>query len=445
MGRMPDPRGTAPLRSRSSVRRRHLSCASVILAALSLVAACGDDGASDIDAGRDSGAEDASANDTGVADAGRDSVAADAGADAAVPDPGCARPAAAADRQRFVVVSHPFAEEGGPASRYEVLPLAADGTLSQPGTFFDLGDRPAAGSEIVFTPDGRVGLVALSNGKLGVFSLDEAGAVTVVHLAFEGLFYAGGVVVDPSGSRAYVLDHDVMPARGGGVYEVAIHCDGTLANMGRVLAAAGPRTLRPHEDGRWVMTARSVEGGESGDDLFTLAPGRPFTLLAGADAFGDDDAITTDLDITADGRFAIVGDNSLFVTHRVAVVSLDGPDLAPVGVISPIADPAGVVASPFGDTAIVVSGVDGDAIFVLDQSAGSFSLRGELAYAGPRPQLPANAVMVRRGSLSGLVLVAENLGIRRVRFDGGGVVTDLGAHSTGSGIPAIVGILGVTP
>jgi len=152
---------------------------------------------------------------------------------------------------------------------------------------------------------------------------------------------------------------------------LTLDTDGTLSR---------PQVLRFHDDGRLVVAARSVERSSPGDDLFTLGP--DFTLVSGADAFGDDDAITTDLDITADGRFALVGDNGLFSTHRVAVFRLDGASPAPAQVISPIPDPMHVVASPFGDTAIVASGDGGDAIFVLDYAADAFSLRGE---SGPGP------------------------------------------------------------
>jgi hypothetical protein len=43
------------------------------------------------------------------------------------------------------------------------------------------------------------------------------------------------------------------------------------------------------------------------------------------------------------------------------------------------------------------------------------------------------------------VLVSENSGVRRVRFEGGGVVTDLGVLDFGTGTDQIVGAIGVTP
>src|SRR6185295_3490683 len=115
--------------------------------------------------------------------------------------------------------------------------------------------------------------------------------------------------------------------------------------------------------------------------------------------------------------------------------------------LMPIDDPIAIVASPFDDAALVASGF-GNAFFALDydpDAAEPFAVRGELAYQGAPPQLPGGAVRVDRGALAGRVLVAENLGVRQVSFEGGGVITDLGLTSLGSGSESIVGAIGVQP
>ena len=93
----------------------------------------------------------------------------------------------------------------------------------------------------------------------------------------------------------------------------------------------------------------------------------------------------------------------------------------------------------------MVSGF-GDAVFVVDRGTGAqpFSVRGEPTYVGASPQLPSAAVMIERGTLDGLVLIAENQGVRRMQLATGGV-TDLGLTTLGSGTDAITGALGVQP
>lgn len=161
-------------------------------------------------------------------------------------------------------------------------------------------------------------------------------------------------------------------------------------------------------------------------------------------AFPDSDAILAGFDITPDGTIALMGDTNLFGTHRVGVVSLQNP-MSALQVIE-IEDPESIVISPWGNAAVVAS-VFGDAIFVLDigdDAETPVSVRGELSTTQP-VLLPDAMTAVRRGDLRGHVWVAENVGIRHIKFEENGDVTDLGLMSTGEGTSAIPGALGVTP
>lgn len=376
---------------------------------------------------------------------GPDAGPGDGGGDAA----SCPRSLAPADGPRHVVVSMPYDAAGGQASTWARWTLGADGALTDTGTRFQMGR--ATGGEVAFTPDGAIGVAAQSDGSLGVFRID-GDAVTVVHAAFHGSFYAERVVMAADGAGAYVIDPN-WATNGGGVYRVDIACDGTLTDRGRwfdTKLAAGLHLGGAGGATRAVMPAAQVGASPIGDDVHVLDWSTdPPTRLAGADAFGDDDAIVGGSAVTADGRFALVGDTSQFagVPNRVAVVRLDGATATPVTVLSPVEDPYAIVASPFDDAALVVSGF-GDALVRLGYAptaATPFVVRGPLTYVGAPPQLPGDAVLIDRGAQRGLVLVAENVGIRRVRFAGGGAITDLGKTSTGTGTAAIVGALGVQP
>jgi hypothetical protein len=365
------------------------------------------------------------------------------------PSPDCPRPAAADDRLRRVVVSHPYDAAGSASPVYEVLELSTTGALTRPGVTFRMG-RATAG-EVVFTPDGQVGLVVQDDGTLGIFTLDDAGTPTVIDPAFEGSFYAGRVVMDPSGALAWVLDTN-WRNNGGGIYALRIHCDGTVTDEGLVAPSKLPYAMSFLPDGSSdaLLAATDVLSSAAGDDAHRVhldGVEDAASLIDGADAFGDDDAIVASLAVTFDGRYGLIGDNNLFsgTGNRVAVVGID--PLAPSQLLTSIEDPVGLVASPYDNAALVVSGF-GDALIALSytpDAAAPFAVKGPLTYAGAKPQLPAQPVMIARGSLAGLVLVAETSGIRRVRFEPSGSITDLGLTSFGSGYTAIPGALGVQP
>jgi hypothetical protein len=366
-------------------------------------------------------------------DAGDDPVPVDA-------DTSCPRVAPTGPHARKIVVSHPYTASSDPANVYRVLSLSADGALTATDTTFELG-RSTLG-EIVFTPDGEVGLVAQEDGSLGVFRFDDTGAPVVVHARFDGAFYAAKVVMSAGGDVAYVLDNQ-WRENGGGIYRVAIGCDGTLTDLGRWAPSKLPAALHVFGE-RAVVAAADWDASLPGEDAQLVAWGDPPARTAGADAFGDDDAIVAGTALTADARFFLVGDNSQFsgVANRIAVVQITDDALAPVQVLTPFEDPIALVASPFDDVVLALSGF-GDAAFVIDRdddAAQPFTVRGELDYVGASPQLPGAAVLA-----GDLALVAENVGVRRVRFEGGGTVTDLGLTALGDGVEAIVGTLGVTP
>jgi hypothetical protein len=356
----------------------------------------------------------------------------------------CPRVVGEADRARKVVVSHPFTD-AGKGTAFEVLDLSPAGALARSGVTFEMGtanDRP-----IRFTPDGAVGLVAQDDGSLGVFRSDGNGALTVVHAGFKQGFYAQDVVVAPDGARAFVLDLDTAP-NGGGLYEVAIGCDGTLAAGGHIVPgdSAAAMAFLDGAPARAVLAVKGAPGAPMGadTDLVDLANGA--ALVAGGAAFPDGMAIPSSVAPTPDGRFALITDNGLLAGSRVAVVAL--PAMKAVQLLM-TPNPAQAVVSPFGDAALVLNSDGKDALRVLRYDAANagapFSIVGEVAYQNGRPQLPSAAAVIARGALKGRVLVAENLALRQLQFGAGGDVKDVGLVSFGAGSTDIVGTVGVQP
>lgn len=383
------------------------------------------------------------------ADAGSDATDAgsDAQKDAADDAGGCNRVPGPADAVRKVVVSHPFDASGAKADAFEVLELSASGVLSQTGTTFHLGRVPLG--EIAFTPDGKVGLVAEEDGKLGIFRFDQSGAPQIVDAAFDGGFYATSVVVDPGGDVAYVLD-DEWQNIGGGVYALPIGCDGTPGTPHLLAGAKLPGALAfvPGDPSKALLASKDVLSVPEGNDAHLLSWGDPPSVLGNAAPFPDADAIISSAAVTHDAKFGLIADNNSFSggPNRIGVVSLS--PFAAVSLLSPINDPVDVAVSPYDNAALAVSGF-GNGIFSISYDPSNtttpFALGPELGYQGGKPQLPGYAVSIDRGTLTGLVLVAENLGVRQVRFEKNGSITDLGTFSLGSGSTSITGAIGVQP
>jgi hypothetical protein len=368
--------------------------------------------------------------------------------DRAVDANGCGRQPAAADRERKVVVSHPYQTSGGPkVGAFEVLGLSIDGKLSKTGQTFQLGAAATQG-EIVFTVDGKVGMVALEDGSIGVFLLD-AGGPQVVHAALKAKGYATSLRLAPDGEHVYALSAQWRNV-GGGIYRLKINCDGTLTDEGLIAASKLPYALVFGAAGTpALVVAKDVLTSTAG--LVHLVDLATPTWIAGVTPFPDDEAIVSSAALTADGRYLLVADDNVFSTtggNRVAAVEVQtGNTLRAAQVLSALADPAAVVTSPHNDTALVLDG-EANKITVLDydpsNASAPFSVRGFLATSST-PQLPTGAAMISRGALTGRVIVVENVSLRQVQLDKGGSAKESELYKLGSGLTAIPGAIGVQP
>lgn len=367
-----------------------------------------------------------------------------------VPD-GCRAQPAAAKRARAVVVSFPYDAEGAKASTWEVLTLSPTGELARPGRTFTMGR--ATEGRVVFTPDGTLGLVAQEDGSLGIVALDAQGTPEVVEAGWRGggveaAFYASAVTVDPSGERAWVIDGN-WQVNGGGLYEITLDCTtGAPTLVGRVLDTKLASALYPLPGGRAALVATEA-GTKKGGHAFLLDgwPDDPVPSEA-EPLFDYDGVLFGGSAVTPDGRFLIVGDNSLFADepNRVAWARITGAAPEKGGELT-LTDPYEMVVGPDGDAVLVASGF-ADALVALGhdrRATPAFFRLDALDYAGAFPALPGAMALVSRGPARGLVLVAENVAVRRTRFDGQGGVEDLGPFSLGDGLEAIPGAIGVQP
>lgn len=357
---------------------------------------------------------------------------------------GCFEELAPADRDRFVVVGHPYDDATDPDGSYEVLRLSATGELTSTGTRFHMG--PPADQRIEFSPSGEIGFAVQDDGTVGVFSIDAQGAVTVIDEAVSADFYAGAVRW--RGGGVWVVDGN-FPKNGGGLYTLSLSCAGVLAPGPRVVDAKNARDVFfDAASGDALLAARGALGSTEISHVHRLDLTTP-ALLASANAFGDDEAITSWVALTRGGGHLLLGDNSAFsaVPNRVAAVAVTANGFGAVQVVPDIEDPYSIAVSPFDDAVLVASGF-GDALLALDYdpaSATPLSLRGELDYADGSPQLPGALTMVERGSLDGRVLIADVRGVTMVQFGPNAAVTHLGVTDLGGEVEDIVVGVGVQP
>ena len=242
-------------------------------------------------------------------------------------------------------------------------------------------------------------------------------------------------MVHPDGQRAFILNSQ-WRKYGGGVWEAHIGCDGTLEPARQLAASRSPYALAFAGDSTAVVAAKDMLDELAGDTAYLLDIDAPAVVDA-TDAFGNTDAIMSDIALSSDGAYALISDNGLFSDHSVARVAV-GADSLTAGGTLPVGDPIAVLASPFDSTALVVSG-EGDAFYYVELDV--FSALTEMTYTGASPQLPGGAVMIERGSLAGRVLVSVNQGVHQVDFVDSGSPVDVGLTSLGS----IIGAIGVQP
>lgn len=343
------------------------------------------------------------------------------------------------DKTRAVVVSLPFGLNSY-RDLWEVLDLSPQGELSRTGNTFDMGY--ATLGTTWFTPDGSLMIAALEDGTIGVVTFDENRVPTVVADHFgEESFYAGDVVIDPSGERAWVVDGNWVN-NGGGITEITLNCEtGEPTVVEKVLDSKLAEALLPLTDNRAVLVAKGA-GPDEGGDAWMLHFGDEVTIGEKTTLFDYEDAIYGSAALTPDEKYVLVGDNSAFsgTDNHVAIASIEGDDLNPIQDFV-VEDPISLQVSPFNDAAIVASGF-GDSLysFSYDPAAAlPFGPISEIDYVGAHVALPAGMVMLSRGSQTGMVFVAENIAVRQLQFEGNGEVTDLGPFVLDD-IPGVIGI-----
>ncbi len=364
---------------------------------------------------------------------------------------GCAKATAFdPDRIRKVVVSHPFPADGGSRDNlYEVLNFSPGGELTTTNTFFRMGRGSGGEENMVFTADGRFGYVVQDDGSLGIFELGADGGVTVLDPAYRQGFYAHRLMIEETGAYLWVLDFNT-PANGGGIYELALGCDGRPTNNGPTWVAdiPGSAVLLPTASPSAIVAARRLGNSATGHNVHKveLAPlATQHLYRGGAAAFPDQDGIYSHVAVSPNQSWIAISDNGSFGGgDRVAFVSMMGDTLTPATVVT-TPSPMGLVFSPYADAVLVVNSDSADHFRMIRRTTGTtWTVGNPLPYTNGRPQLPGQPTLMEIGMLRGRVLVPELDAIRQLRFETDGGITDVArTPASGSGNGQIIGVLGV--
>ena len=302
----------------------------------------------------------------------------------------------------------------------------------------------ASDARITFSADGQIGYAVQDDGTLGIFQISDQGTVTVLESAWKGAFsYASAFALAPDGQTAYVTNEN-WPDSGGGVYALAVKCDGRLVDKGLTISTKnawrGPVMLA---DGTAVTFSRATPGANVASNVVRFTPGVPGALKADVDAFGDDKAIVVANALSRGGRHVLFGDdNSFDQTQRISVVDVNGGGLKKTQLLPGFPAIATIALSPFDDLAVVAMW-ESSSYTVLDyapDAAPPFSVKSTKKGI----QVPGVHAMVERGPLDGRVLVTEVRGLYQLQFKKG-VVDDLGVFDLGGGLPNLVTGVGIQP
>jgi hypothetical protein len=343
----------------------------------------------------------------------------------------------ALDRDRPVVVAHPYDANSDPGTLASVLVLHSGGTLEDTGVDLECGSAPALAA---FTADGRFGVV-LGEGpghnqhNLAPFAVDRNGEITrtggVIDIRELG-FSGADLVPAPDGSGIWLVHYTgegglfflsfegaephILPAQPSGYNLFPITLPASMAILPdnrRAVISGGALAI---DDPPYDITLVDLFSGVVLDQQ-----------VMGVGSLGAKTAVTSD------GTRALIPSADPWGAgdHQVMVVSL-GPDsiLSWEGVAVPY--PSWVAVHPDGGAALVTSW-DDDSVTVLNLSSNPLAAVQTISGVPLADHLDC----VREGLLTGLCLVSAVTDLAVISLDNDGSTTQSPSFAFGDGIENI--------
>jgi hypothetical protein len=354
----------------------------------------------------------------------------------------------AADKDRVVLLGHPFNAAGQDGTQIRSMTLPASGAIRDDGMRLDIGAKPA---RIAYVPSGDIALVVGSTGAVVSVRADRATDLSVIDRAALPSADYGDIVMAPDGSSAWIVGSNSDATSG--ISTVRISCDGRLSvDTAAFYAVRLSQSLvfSPDRARAILLGGQTTFAPVDPDDLRMLAISSTgaFSLMRGFDVYHDFiDAGR--IGLSPDGRTLLVPNGSPFSSEggQIAVIDVDftGGSLVERRRLMNLDDVREAMFSHDGATALVTRFQPGKVEVLTDQGMG-FVVSSEISGIG----LADKMVEVARGMLTGRVLlpsVDPNAGpqIAMLQIHGPGMVTKLAAFPLGSGSTNIPDAIAVMP
>lgn len=310
-----------------------------------------------------------------------------------------------ADRDRVVLVSHPFGQAIGEAgTTLRTMTLSEQGELFDNGIRFDVGFRV---ERMAFVPSGDIALILGEDGELASVAVRSAQDLEILDVVQLPSASFGDLHITPEGDRAFVVGSNV--AETSGISTVQIDCSPQGRGQLTVLEEAffnlrltQTMALLPGKLEAVLLGGQAVFEPIDDDDIRLLRfQGDRWVQVASFDIF-QDFVTTSRLGVSFDGQQVLVPNSSPFSTEggQVLVLDVNGEQITETQRLMALPDGQEVRYLPDNQTALLTQAEPGR-VRVLQRDGDQVRLRDESFQAGLCEQMAS----VERGALLGTVLV----------------------------------------
>ncbi len=313
---------------------------------------------------------------------------------------------AEADRDRVVLISHPFNEEvGAVGTDLRTMTLTQAGELLDNGVRLDVGFRI---ERMDFVPSGDVALILGEDGELASVRVRSAQDVSLMDMVQLPSASFGDLHISPDGRRAFVVGSNVAETSGISTIDIGCADDGALGTLTLRedaffnLRLTQSMALLPGKQEAVLLGGQAVFEPVDDDDVRLIRfEGDRWTEIGAFDIFMDF-VTTSKIGRSSDGQQVLLPNSSPFSVEggHLVVLRVGADSVEEVGRLTDLPDAQEARYMPDGQT-ILLTQAEPNRVRVLLREGDNVTLQEQAIFAGLCEQM----AHVTRGSLEGLVLV----------------------------------------